>query len=282
MKTETALEWQRPPMSDLGSRLKHARESREVSLQDIAARTKISPVALEALERGDVSKLPGGIFGRAFVKAYAIEVGLDPDETVAEFSALIAQAEADAAARGAVRPEVTADDRAFLERQKRAIRTLRIVLAVVAIAAMVALFWQLRTLWARSSATPTVQTGPAASPPEVPPPTPAPAPVEPAPAAAAPVAAREPAASAAPLVVEFEVSGDCWIQITTDGKPTTSQLFRAGERRRIEAQRDVSLDVGNAGTFVWTINGRPAKTLGRAGVHTRTRVTAGNYQQFLQ
>jgi cytoskeletal protein RodZ len=270
-------------MSDLSSRLKHARESREVSLQDIAARTKISPVALEALERGDVSKLPGGIFGRAFVKAYAIEVGLDPDETVAEFAALIAQAEADAAARGAIRPEVTADDRAFLERQKRAIRTLRIVLGVVAIAAVVALFWQLRTLWARSAPAPAAATAPAGSTPAQAPSTPAPGPVEPAPTAPAPVAApQQPAPVSAPLVVEFEVTGDCWIQISTDGKPTTSQLFRAGERRRVEAQREVSLDVGNAGTFLWTVNGRPAKPLGKPGVHTRTRVTAGNYQSFLQ
>jgi len=269
-------------MSDLGSRLKHARESREVSLQDIAARTKISPVALEALERGDVSKLPGGIFGRAFVKAYAIEVGLDPDETVAEFSALIAQAEADAAARGAIRPEVTADDRAFLERQQRAIRTLRIVLAVVAIGAVAALFWQLRTLWARSATVSSVVTTPPSTPAGTSPSTPAPEPAEPPAASAAPARATPPAPSSAPLVVEFEVTGDCWIQITTDGKPTTSQLFRAGERRRLEAQREVSLDVGNAGTFLWTINGRPAKPLGNPGVHSRTRVTAGNYQTFLQ
>ena len=272
-------------MSDLGSRLKHARESREVSLQDIAARTKISPVALEALERGDVSKLPGGIFGRAFVKAYAIEVGLDPDETVAEFSALIAEAEAAAAARGAIRPEVTADDRAFLERQQRAIRTLRIVLAVVAIAAVAALFWQLRTLWARSTTASSAVSPPPSTPAGTPPSTPAPGPVDP-PAASAPsatpAAPAPPALASAPLVVEFEVTGDCWIQITTDGKPTTSQLFRAGERRRLEAQREVSLDVGNAGTFRWTINGRPAKALGNPGVHSRTRVTAGNYQTFLQ
>ncbi|HEX5215950.1 MAG TPA: helix-turn-helix domain-containing protein [Vicinamibacterales bacterium] len=269
-------------MSDLGSRLKHARESRAVSLQDIAARTKISPVALEALERGDVSKLPGGIFGRAFVKAYAIEVGLDPDNTVAEFAALITQAEADAAARGAIRPEVTADDRAFLARQQRAIRTLRIVLAIVAIGAVAALFWQLRTLWARSATVSSAVTTPPAMPTVTPPASAAPGSADPPAASAAPAATPPAASPSAPLVVEFEVTGDCWIQITTDGKPTTSQLFRAGERRRLEAQREVSLDVGNAGTFLWTINGRPAKALGNPGVHARTRVTAANYQTFLQ
>lgn len=41
--------------------------------------------ALEALERNDISRLPGGIFSRAFVRAYATEIGLDPEQTVAEF-----------------------------------------------------------------------------------------------------------------------------------------------------------------------------------------------------
>src|SRR5690242_2535343 len=72
-------------MSDFGGRLRQARERRGVSLRDIAATTKISVAALEALERNDTSKLPGGIFSRAFVRSYATEIGLDPDETVREF-----------------------------------------------------------------------------------------------------------------------------------------------------------------------------------------------------
>ena len=74
-------------MTDFGGRLRQARERRGVSLRQIAANTKISVAALEALERNDVSRLPGGIFSRAFVRSYAIEVGLDPDETVREFLA---------------------------------------------------------------------------------------------------------------------------------------------------------------------------------------------------
>ena len=69
-------------MTDFGKKLRHAREERGVSLRQIAAKTKITLAALEALERNDVSKLPGGIFSRSFVRTYAAEVGLDPDETV--------------------------------------------------------------------------------------------------------------------------------------------------------------------------------------------------------
>src|SRR5205807_3195293 len=72
---------------DFGSRLRAARERRGLSLRQIAVATKISMSALEALERNDISRLPGGIFSRAFVRSYAVEVGLDPDATVQEFLA---------------------------------------------------------------------------------------------------------------------------------------------------------------------------------------------------
>ena len=69
-------------MEPLGIRLKRAREERKLSLRQIAVETKISVSTLEALERGDFSRMPGGIFGRAFVRAYALHVGLDPDPIV--------------------------------------------------------------------------------------------------------------------------------------------------------------------------------------------------------
>ena len=74
-------------MSDFGARLREARERRGISLKEISDRTKISVPALESLERNDPSRLPGGIFSRAFIRSYAVEVGLDPDATVREFLA---------------------------------------------------------------------------------------------------------------------------------------------------------------------------------------------------
>ena len=72
-------------MADVGTRLREARERGGIPLRQIADRTKISVVSLEALERGDTARLPGGIFGRSFVRSYAAEVGLDPDAMVREF-----------------------------------------------------------------------------------------------------------------------------------------------------------------------------------------------------
>jgi cytoskeletal protein RodZ len=57
------------------------RERRGVSLRQIANATKIGMSALEALERNDISRLPGGIFSRAFVRSYAVEVGRRTDDS---------------------------------------------------------------------------------------------------------------------------------------------------------------------------------------------------------
>lgn len=129
-------------MSEFGTQLKQARESRGMSLQQVAASTKISVGVLQALERGDFARLPGGIFSRGFVRSYALEVGVDPDAVVAQF---VTELEAAApAASETIRPDVTDDDRAFLQRQQRASLFLRVglvVLALVVIAALV--YWRM-------------------------------------------------------------------------------------------------------------------------------------------
>lgn len=73
--------------SSFGARLRAQRERRLVSLATIAEQTKISLSLLDALERDDVSRWPTGLFRRAFVRAYASAVGLDPETTVREFLA---------------------------------------------------------------------------------------------------------------------------------------------------------------------------------------------------
>jgi transcriptional regulator with XRE-family HTH domain len=74
-------------MSDelIGRRLRAERERRRITLESIAANTKISISLLKALERDDVSRWPSGIFRRSFIRAYAEAVGLDGDEIVRDF-----------------------------------------------------------------------------------------------------------------------------------------------------------------------------------------------------
>jgi len=68
--------------------LRRERERRQIALSSIAANTKISAGLFEALERGDVSRWPTGIYRRSFIRAYAKAIGLDPDETAREFHEL--------------------------------------------------------------------------------------------------------------------------------------------------------------------------------------------------
>lgn len=132
-------------MSELGARLKQARQDKGVSLNDIAADTKIAVPTLEALERSDFGKLPGGIFGRAFVRAYALAVGVEPESAVNDFLTEYGRWEKERE-RTAKRPEISADDREFVERQRRALRTVRTVLIVAAIG-MLGLLVYLALVW---------------------------------------------------------------------------------------------------------------------------------------
>jgi len=68
-----------------GARLRQQRERQQIALASIAEQTKISLSLLEGLERDDLLRWPTGIFRRAFIRAYAHAIGLDPDSVVREF-----------------------------------------------------------------------------------------------------------------------------------------------------------------------------------------------------
>jgi transcriptional regulator with XRE-family HTH domain len=70
---------------EFGRRLKRERERRGILLETIAETTKIKASLLADLERGDVARWPRGIFRRAFVREYALAIGLSPDDVAAEF-----------------------------------------------------------------------------------------------------------------------------------------------------------------------------------------------------
>ena len=75
-----------PPTDEsFGTCLRRERERRQIALSSISANTKISVSLFEALERGDVSRWPVGIYRRSFIRAYANGIGLDPDEITREF-----------------------------------------------------------------------------------------------------------------------------------------------------------------------------------------------------
>lgn len=69
-------------MSSFGDSLRRERELREITLREISEATKINIRYLEALEANDFRHLPGGVFNKGFVRAYAQFVGIDVDATI--------------------------------------------------------------------------------------------------------------------------------------------------------------------------------------------------------
>src|SRR4051795_309018 len=66
-----------PEMPTVGERLRVAREEKGLSLEDIAAQTRIPQRHLESIETAEWDKLPAPTYTTGFAKSYATAVGLD-------------------------------------------------------------------------------------------------------------------------------------------------------------------------------------------------------------
>ena len=75
----------------VGNELERARTSQGLSLEDLSARTKVSVERLTAIEGEDVEYLPPIVYLRGFLRSYATEVGLNPDEVVGRYLAQLAE-----------------------------------------------------------------------------------------------------------------------------------------------------------------------------------------------
>lgn len=80
---------------------------RGITLEEIAAATKISTRSLSALEQQEFDKLPGGVFNKGFVRAYSRFLGLDEEQAVADY---VMAYDVEAAAHGAHKTEITLPD----------------------------------------------------------------------------------------------------------------------------------------------------------------------------
>ncbi len=72
-------------MSSFGETLRRERELRQITLREISEATKISLRYLEALERNDFRHLPGGVFNKGFIRAYAQYIGVDAEAMVTAY-----------------------------------------------------------------------------------------------------------------------------------------------------------------------------------------------------
>jgi cytoskeleton protein RodZ len=267
---------------DFGARLRRAREQRGISLQDIATRTRISRTALDALERNDIARLPGGIFTRAFVRAYAAEVGLNPERAVHEF---IEEFPHDSVTAGTPLSSQADDNEAIESERRVASAVLTLVLISLPLAGAVVYFGATgRQAAAPASATASADAAARPLPTgtqghEVPvsgiastrgdsvPP---------------PAADRQPASAAPPLVITLRADAPCWTSASVDGQRQVWRTLQPGDEVRLSASREVRVSAGNAAALGITINGAPARPLGTAGEVVTKSITLQNYRTWLQ
>ena len=76
------------PQETFVARLRRYRQRNAISLDEISSTTRVKRELLEAFENNDLTEWPKGLYARAWVRAYASAVGLDPIDTVDEFCRL--------------------------------------------------------------------------------------------------------------------------------------------------------------------------------------------------
>lgn len=258
---------EKPPerSEDVGARLRAAREARDMELRDIAATTKISIGALEAVEQNDFGPLPGGIFTRAFVRAYAAEVGLDPEQTTRDF---MAQAPTEAALDTAL--QLDGDRRPSTRHVVEAV--IKVLVVGVPLAGL--MFLGMRSMSGNAPAAEDA-AAPGGGGPETAVGRPASAsPAPPTEAKAVPTAPE-------PLTIVLRPGGESWVSLTVDGEQAVSRIMQAGEEESHEAEGEIRLNVGNAGEFDFTLNGEDGRSLGDPGQVATVVITRDNYRSFL-
>ncbi len=267
-------------MPSFGEKLKQEREKRKITLEQISDSTKIGTRMLRALEEDKFNQLPGGIFNKGFVRAYSRCVGLDEDQTVAEY--LLASGDAPP-------PKTEIGGHEDGERKNEAreneqnIRRLEAIsdtparqlpwglfAALLLVLALALSFWSHRERErARQSIRPTPTTAIAPSPGAAGSVAGAAPTVESAPSVAPKTSPDLNAASPAAIPDEFTVvihaREDSWVTITADGKTSPSELLAAGSERSIQGRREIIVRAGNSGGIDFRFNGKKVDTGGTSG-----------------
>jgi len=82
-------------MGNFGNKFRKARESKKLSLENVSNVTKIGSRMLKAIEDENFDQLPGGVFNKGFIRSYAKQLGLDPEDAISEYLACLRQAQVD-------------------------------------------------------------------------------------------------------------------------------------------------------------------------------------------
>lgn len=288
-------------MGSFGERMQREREMRGITLEQISESTKISSRCLRALEKEEFDLLPGGIFNKGFVRAYARHLGIDEEQAVADFVAACGGEKEQPLPDPAVPRAVALGQSAHEHANWRAFALIAVLLATAVAAA-----WKLGpvTFYAVSeSLTAHLKHKPSSRPRTTPQPAPetaTEAPVAPGPAVqkkavaqakavtvavstpAAPpdVATAPPSASvSASFDVRIRATQDAWVQIVADGKLLSEGVLVASAEKHIRASKEVTIKTGNAAAVEVSFNGQPLPSLGAANTMATVTLTAEGVQR---
>lgn len=268
-----------PESIDFGGMLRAARERQGLTIKELAEITKISQSVLTALEANKVDQVPGGLFIRAFVRSYAAEVGLDPEHIVA----VLLEAHPDQGYDAFVgRREESVGP--FRDRKK--LRPTGVAIGLLIISAIVVgllLFLGFRGSTDAdpdddAAAVDDVVTETMSSSVEIRTPR---QPVDGESVTASPSLVSGVVAEES-LTVAVYPTAPCWVLLTIDGKRVFAGVMGAGERKVYEANSQITLNVGDAGAFSFSINQQPGRILGEPGEVVTVEIDRNNYRDFVR
>jgi transcriptional regulator with XRE-family HTH domain len=277
----------------VGAQLAEARRQRGLSVADIAQRTKISVAAVRTIERDDMKDLPGGIVTRGFLRAYAREVGCDPEAIVRRYRETFEPGTAGATAGRDQKSGIgtscaagqlhVADIDAAERQRSRAAYLGGIAVLVGGIGSCLFIHKDFRGKVLTSAVADTMAVAAPQSP--------DPSLVEKGTAGSASAERAidlaiepRPTEESRPtgLQLDLEPQGLCWVSATADKQTLVYRNMNSGEHARIDANDEIVLRVGDAASFRFSINGTAARQLGTAGQAVTLHITPQNYQQFLE
>ena len=225
-----------------GERLKRERELRDVSINELMKSTRISQRFLEALENEDWAKLPGGIFGRAFVRTVARYLGLDEESFLAEYDA----------ARGDVSQGRLADRPE--ERIPSPPRWIPAAALVVLLALLAAIAYAGRYAWRRYEARRAQQKSSESTAP----------PISES-AAVAPAIVARPANEPAALDLAVSTSAATRMRIVSDGAVVLDAEVPAGDSRHFSARARFEVTAADSSAVLLELNGQAMPPLSAPG-----------------
>jgi cytoskeletal protein RodZ len=266
-------------MQSLGQRLRAERESRGLTIDQLAQKTRINPSYFEAIENDDPARIPGGFFYRSFLRQYARLLELPESEYSGE---IVRSLDADRAAMDAaesvlpeqqitVPPMPTGRINRSVEFRRLAVRLAALAGVVVVCGAAYSAYMRWgASLVSRSMASlssPAKAPASAASAPVASSPTPeqaAPA-VQSAEASGALVQAEGSSASQYAIQLVLRALEDTWVQVAQNDQRVFSGILRSGESRVFEGTERLRLKLGNAGGVEIEWNGKPVPAMGPKG-----------------